>query len=535
VTTAATGLQQAGGRLSGRSAVFFYRRLVVVAARVLWARLERSPGRSLIIALLLAIALRLPFASWPLGADEGGFLLVARQWDGDGPFLYDGQWVDRPPVLLLVFKLGSLLGGEVGLRALSLGFAGLMIVGAWWSGRLLNGARGALVAALVAAALGSNFLFDGFELGGEGIAGAFVLLSSAATLAVIHADGDRRRCLWLSVVAGFLAGLAILTKQNFIDAVVFAGAVLASKPRARWAVYLCWATGLAIPLSGALWWAERQAQGVGPFLQAMYGFRRRAATTIADNLGAAQLQQMTGILAVVLVSGIVWLVCQLIARSVRPGPDRRLSVALLLMLAYGVFSIAAGMGWWRHYLLELVPVLAMGTALMSARPMMSYRRISSVRVATAGVLASALIATALGAVGASAAQGGGGHDVEVSEWLRDVSHSHDTVVLAFGAPNVIEMSGLSTPYPYSWTLQVRVLDPHLNALVALLNSRRAPTWLVQIASARDMAELDNTRFDAARATHYRWVDTVCGHPIYLRRDATRVLPPPPDCPGGLGW
>jgi hypothetical protein len=46
-------------------------------------------------------------------------LLVARQWDGDGPLLYDGQWVDRPPILIAVFKLGSLFGGAVGLRSLA--------------------------------------------------------------------------------------------------------------------------------------------------------------------------------------------------------------------------------------------------------------------------------------------------------------------------------------------------------------------------------------------------------------------------------
>jgi hypothetical protein len=92
---------------------------VIANAGRLWATLERRPGRSLVIAILVAALLRLPFAGWPLGSDEGGCLLVARQWDGDGPLLYDGQWVDRPPILIAVFKLGSLFGGAVGLRSLA--------------------------------------------------------------------------------------------------------------------------------------------------------------------------------------------------------------------------------------------------------------------------------------------------------------------------------------------------------------------------------------------------------------------------------
>jgi hypothetical protein len=521
--------------LSRHSAAATYGPSVVVAVGRIWTRLERHPGRSLVVAMLFAMVLRLPFVGWPLGADEGGFLLVARQWDGDGPLLYDGQWVDRPPLLIVVFKLGSVLGGPVGLRLLSLGFAALTIVGAWWAGRLINGARGAVVAALVAAALGSNFLFDGFELVGEGIAGAFVMLSSAATLSATSRQGDRRSLL-LALAAGFLAALAVLTKQNYFDAAVFAAAIFGLRLRAMWAACLAWVAGLAIPILGAIGWAAGSGQpGVRPFVDAMFGFRQQAATTIATHLGPHQIQRMNWMLVLFVASGMIWLVCQIIVRCIKFDPSRRLSIALPVMLAYGLFSIVAGMGWWSHYLLELVPVLAMSSALVSASPVKHQRRIWSARVATVGVLASALVTTGIGAVGASAAQGGGGHDVAVSEWLREASHPSDTVVLAFGAPNVIEMSGLATPYRYSWSLQVHLMDPHLDALIDVLNGPRAPTWLVRIASPLEMSGLDNPRFKSARSAHYRLVETVCGHPIYLHRGLVRLIPPKPDCPAGLGW
>jgi hypothetical protein len=521
-------------RLSRRSAVATYGPSVVAAVGRIWTRLERHPGRSLLVAMLFAMVLRLPFVGWPLGADEGGFLLVARQWDGDGPLLYDDQWVDRPPLLIMVFKLGSVLGGPVGLRLLSLGFAALTIVGAWWAGRLINGAQGAVVAALVAAALGSNFLFDGFELVGEGIAGAFVMLSSAAVLSATSRQRDRRSLL-LALAAGLLAAFAVLTKQNFFDAAAFAAAIFVLRLRETWVACLAWVAGLAIPILGAIGWAAGIGPGVGPFVRAMFGFREQAATTIAAHLGLHEIQRMNWMLVLFIVSGMIWLVCQIVVRCIRCDPSRRLSIALLVMLAYGLFSIVAGMGWWSHYLLELVPVLAMSSALVSAPWVKHQRRIWSARVATVGVLASALVTTGIGAVGASAAQGGGGHDIAVSQWLREASHPSDTVVLAFGAPNVIEMSGLATPYRYSWSLQVHLMDPHLDALVEVLNGPRAPTWLVRIASPLEMSGLDNPRFKSARSAHYRLIETVCGHPVYLHRGLVRLIPAKPDCPPGLGW
>ena len=52
----------------------------------------------------------------PLGNDEGGYLMVARQWS-PGSSLYGNYWVDRPPLLIELF---SLAGGPLGLRLIGL-------------------------------------------------------------------------------------------------------------------------------------------------------------------------------------------------------------------------------------------------------------------------------------------------------------------------------------------------------------------------------------------------------------------------------
>ena len=48
--------------------------------------------------------------------DEAGFLSVGAQWQPGGTSLYGDYWVDRPPLLITIFRLAAELGGLVPLR-----------------------------------------------------------------------------------------------------------------------------------------------------------------------------------------------------------------------------------------------------------------------------------------------------------------------------------------------------------------------------------------------------------------------------------
>jgi hypothetical protein len=100
--------------------------------------------------------------------------------------------------------------------------------------------------------------------------------------------------------------------------------------------------------------------------------------------------------------------------------------------------------------------------------------------------------------------------------------------LAYGSPNVIELSGLTTPYRYSWSLPIRTRDPHLKDLVSILRGPDAPTWLIEIGDF-DWWGLDTEDFTKVRQEDYRVVANVCGHDIYLHKNLDRTLPPIPDC------
>jgi hypothetical protein len=103
-----------------------------------------------VVAVAIVIALRAPFAALPLGVDEGGLAYVASQWEAGTGWLYGPHWVDRPPLLLAMFRL-AVPGAELGIRALGTVAAVAVVVLAGATARALAGDRAARVAAILAA------------------------------------------------------------------------------------------------------------------------------------------------------------------------------------------------------------------------------------------------------------------------------------------------------------------------------------------------------------------------------------------------
>jgi len=102
-------------------------------------------------------------------------------------------------------------------------------------------------------------------------------------------------------------------------------------------------------------------------------------------------------------------------------------------------------------------------------------------------------------------------------------------VVPFSHPNVIEAAGLGSPYPYSWSLPVRTLDPGLVLLTKTLDRRDgAPTWVVRWDGPHAWGLDRRDRLGHALAQHYRQVAVVCGHPVWLHRGLHRSVAPLPN-------
>jgi hypothetical protein len=496
----------------------------VVAA---WAWLEARPVRALVVCLVFAAALRLPFVNAPFVDDEGGFLMVAGQWHDRGTALYTNQWVDRPPLLLLVFRFAYLLGGSfVTVRLILLVVGSVLIAAAWHAGSVINGARGAVAAAVVAASVSASFAISGAVLTGEAVAGALVMVSCALVLEALARRHSRRTALLLALVAGSCASMAFLTKQNFVDAAIFAAVLLGIESYRAWRLLVSGVVGLVVPLIVTVLWAQSpDGPGLSRFWVAIFQFRKHSLKVIEHSNLAPPLARLRLLVLLFVATGIFFLCWQLVVAAVtRSEGPYALRIALIVMLFYAFFSVAAGASYWSHYLQQFVPVLAMGAALATRR---TYRWLGGHAAATYTALAS-VTASVVGIVLVLTGHGVNAGDKVLADFLRAASAPGDSVMLAYGSPNVIEMSGLTTPYRYSWSLPIRARDPDLTDYVRVLDGRQAPTWLVEVGDFNWWG-IDTPQFQHVRATRYRVVARVCGHDIFLLDGLTRALPPRPPC------
>ncbi len=497
-----------------------------VATRA-WVWLEVHPLRSLAIAIAFSVALRVPFLNRSLETDEGGFLMVAQQWHGGGgSSLYGDQWVDRPPVLLLVFKLAAWWGGSpVLVHTFSLICSVVLIVSAWWAGRIINGPAGAVAAALVASVAGSNIILGAGALTGEGMAGALVMVSCALILHVKYKEESPQKALVLALVAGIVASLAFLVKQNFIDAALFAAVLLGVRVHKTWRLIVAYAAGVAAPLfATAVWASSDEGPGLVPLWNALFVFRRRAFDIVTQSGSTAPMERLQILVLVFLVSGLALLSWQLLVACHRVRHRHSLRLALFVMWLYAVLGISVGASWWRHYLLALVPVLAMGAALSTQRV---APRLRTHFAPTIAVLASVLSAIIGGILLFSGTLKGYDEQV-IAGYLKEAAAPSDGIFVAYGRPSIIWEAGLQTPYRYSWSLPMRGRDPDLTHLVDTLTGPDAPTWLIEYGDF-NWWQIDTEAFQEARESRYHVVATICGHDIYLLDDAVRQLPPTPPC------
>ncbi len=495
--------------------------------------------RVVLLAGLGVLGLRLPFLAGPAAPDEAGYLLVARHWsllDQPTGSLYGHFWVDRPPLLLLVFKLADVLPGSpmpalrlLGLLACLLGVGAAAVLGA-----RIGGLAAARAAALVAAALTASDALGAQEIDGELLGVPIALLSLALLMSALAsgAGGARpggRRAVLLGAGAGAAATGALLVKQNIADGWVFA-LVLAGLAIARREVTpvgrrtaVGFAAGSGAVAAAVLSWAVR-GPGVWTLWEATYGFRVAAARAVDSGSHARPDARLHTLLWMLLLSGLAVLLAvggRAAMRGMRRGES--LAWAAGAVLAVEVVGVLAGASFWLHYLLLLVPGSVLLTALLAR-----HRRTTAAVVTL--VAGSAVAFTGLAGVQWAAGHPHGADEQAAGRWLAGASLPGDTLVVAYGRADVVLASGLGAPYPLLWSLPVRVRDPQLARLGALLASPRRPTWLLEW-SPLDTWGLDpRGRLQATVDRLYRPAGELCGHPVLLDRAAgRRPTPPGPRC------
>jgi 4-amino-4-deoxy-L-arabinose transferase-like glycosyltransferase len=489
-------------------------------------RPQRGDTPFLLVVVLVTIGCRLLLASRPATPDEGGFLVVASQWHVGGSSLYGNYWVDRPPLLIGIFRIADLAGGLVALRVIGALLAAATVVLLADTARRAFGIRAARWTALVAAALLVSPLAGSQAVNGELLALPFLALGLRLAVESARAT-DPLAARGAALGTGVAAVLALLVKQNMADVGVFAVVC--------WLV--AWRTGrltgrgcadlFALAAVGAgmgyavvMLWA--MAHGTSPLgvYEATYPFRLHAGRVLLATASERTGIRLDRLGTAAVLSGMVPVLLGFVVLAVRRTRAAAEGWGIVAATVFAAASIVSGGSYWLHYLVQAIPVTALGLGALA-----SVRR-PATRLATpmlaAGVVVSAVVSL-VAVVGHQQANPG----AVVSRSLESAARPGDTMISAFGDGDIVQATGMSSPYPFLWSLPTRTLDPDLTLMRGVLAGPEAPTWFVvrgrhtlSILAAHGVAPLVDER--------YRLVGDVCSRYVYLRKGVTR----PPLAPHG---
>lgn len=481
---------------------------------------------------LAVVAVRLVFVTQPLRSDEGGYLYAARHWGSAGEFLYGDLHVDRPPLLMMIFRLAALTEWDGAIRVLSIAFTVATVLGIARGAFLLAGDRGARWAAVLAAALLVSPALAADQADGELFAVAFVAWSVALAL-----DGWRRHegaaRWWLAVAAGTTAVAASLVKQNFLEGLVFVGVlVLAETLREHRLTSRAMAVGGgaligAVAANVALYaWAAQVGIGAVRLWTQLGAFRQEAWSVIWRGSSDAPLTRavmLVGLAGLSAILALVWTCARAATSRWRHLEGEEWAIGVCLV--FGGVSIVAGGSFWAHYLIGLVPMLSLGVGVVAATSGpagRAARRWTRVAVGSALVLVVAEVVVYAVLPRAWSQQ-------RTGEWVAGSSEPGDTAVVLYGAPSILEAGDIGTPYPYLWSLPMRTLDPRQERLRRVLAGPDAPTWIVQVSALNSWRIDESGLLRELIEARYDRVAAVCGFDLWLLAGESRTLAPPPRC------
>jgi hypothetical protein len=488
----------------------------ILAAPTRESRRRYSAAVPAAVAVLLAV--RLLEVRTGASPDEGGFLMVAGQWHAGGSSLYGDYWVDRPPLLIGLFRLADLGGGLVALRVLGAVAAATSVVLLAATARRVFGRRAATWTAVVAAALLVTPLYGAIDVNGELLALPFVALGIRAVVEAVHAE-EPTLARGSAIIAGAAAVAALLVKQNMADVVVF-GLICwviawrSHRLTGRQVRDFALLAGLGAVLAYAVVMLAALAHGTTPLAvyDATYPFRIAAARVLAASTSDAATLRLHRVGLSFVLSGAPLVLALFLGSGLRRSRAPHVSWALVGLGAWAAFSVLAGGSYWLHYLIESVPVVALGAGAVSLTAPRLLRTAVGIMVASALVAATVVFLHPTPTPGST-----------VGTALRDAAGPGDTMVSTFGDPDILRSAGMQSPYPYLWSLPSRTLDPDLSLLRGVLAGAAAPTWVV-VRGRNTAQRLVDLEAYPILEQRYRQVAEICGRAIYLERDVIRPTP-----------
>ena len=487
-----------------------------------------------VIAIAVASSVGwLPFVDKGLSPDEGGYLLIGSQWS-PGASLYGNYWVDRPPLLIGIFGLADRLGGTVALRLIGTAAVVGSVLVAGLLGRLAARSRSVAPVvwpAAVAAVFLSTPVFGTTEVNGELLAVPFVLGGSASLLASWRSPWHHASWVW-ALAAGGSGAAAALVKQNVVDVFVLAIAMTLmtighGRTRPALLRLACVGCGAAATALVALGYAWSRGTDPAALWDAVVTFRFDATSVIRSSANAATGMRFQHLTRDLLVSGAPAVVLAAAWRMRRPAlppplsgsgsglprtpyaPDLRWPATAVL--AWELIAVGMGGSYWSHYLIGVVPGLIL--VVVAAGQRSPVTRTASWWIAPALTWAALVAVIGVITLGTRFSPGHG-VDAQTVAYLRSHGAVGDTIVVAFGHPDIVEETGMSSPYPELWSLPVRVRDNQLRQLNGVLAGPSRPTWVVVSGETLTTWGVDTAVAQATLDHGYREVGVTDTYRIY---------------------
>jgi hypothetical protein len=482
--------------------------------------------RFVVLAATACLLLRFPSLLWPMGPDEAGYVLVARHWAPSADSLYGFYFVDRPPLLIGLYSLADTLGTPYLPRLVAALAAVATTLVAGRTGFLIGGSSAARWSAVAAVALTCNPMLGSYQAKGEILALPFLLGSCCLSLEAMRVRRASRTIL-LAAGAGATGIAALGFKQTLAGGLVFllalvVAASLTGRCSGRQAAAFASGAlvGAAAPVMGLLGWTALYGVEPATVWHTLYTFREDAISAISSrSLGS--VAGRVSLLAVYFVASGIGIVLAGFALRLRTlwAELPHVTVAVTALAAADLVPIILGGAYWSSYLVPLLVATILAVGLLTGR----VRRFA-VPVTAAAAVAALVGFTVLVGSGIAAPT-----RHYVGEAIGQAARPGDTMVSVYGSPDLVQSSGLDTPYPYLWSLPVRVLDPELRRLRGLLGGPQRPTWVAQPLPLNSWKLDDKERLRSVLEANYRSLGELCGIRVWLRNDVRRSAWPPVDC------
>jgi hypothetical protein len=482
---------------------------------------------------VLAVLLRFPSLLWPLMPDESGFTLVARHWHPAADNMYGTYWVDRPPILIGLFRLADWLCGPYGPRVAGSLLAAGMAIAAYRIGLLVGGRTVARWTGVGCLALMSQPDFTMWSAKSESLGVPFAMASCMLTIEALCRPAGRARTL-AAFGAGAVGGIALGMKQNLFGPEVFCAVALLLAlrgsrlaPRQTRRLIAAAAGGLAAIVAVVLGWAVATGVRLSTVWEMLYGFRGDAFRVITEHDMTAPLQRADEMVHLFLVTGMVVVVGWFaVAFPAAYRAHRELAPAAALMLVTDIVSLSLSGSYWASNILPLIPSLSIALALtMSAG---AWRRAARPLIAT-GLAVSCVWLLGSYVETHTVGDSGGPTAHYTGEAIADVAAPDDTIVLLYGRADIVLASGLSDPYEHLWSLPTRTLDPGLTQLKATIASPDPPTWIVEWSDAGSFGLDPDGSLQTLIEQRYDERTAPCEGTIWLLKGVRRATIPEVDC------